>query len=92
MGIVNGTDCEVKRLGDVIINVSNAEGNCVSITLKDALFVPSLEDRSKGAYLRLMIVRRANQVGCYCNFSRDEDNLVLPSGPLIRLVRSRGLT
>jgi hypothetical protein len=47
MGIVIGIDCEVEGLGDVIINVSNAEVNCVSITLKDVLFVPSLEDRSK---------------------------------------------
>jgi hypothetical protein len=92
MGIVSGIDCEVKGLGYVIINVSNAEGNCVSITLKDVLFVPSLEDMSKGAYLRLMSVGRTTQVGCYCNFSRDEYSLVLPPGPSIRLVRSRGLT
>ena len=68
MGIVSGIDCEVKGLGDVIINVSNDEGNCVLVLLKDILFVSSLEDRSKGAYLRLTSVRKATQVGCYCNF------------------------
>jgi hypothetical protein len=82
----------VKGPGDVAINISNAEGNRVAITLKDVLSVPSLEELSKGAYLRLMNVRRATKAGCQCNLSRDEDNLVLPSRSLVRLVRSRGLT
>ena len=56
------------------------------------LFVPDLEERSKGSYLRLTSVRKATQAGCHCNFSREEDNLVLPSRPPVRLVRSRGLT
>ncbi len=51
MGTVSGIDCEIKGLGDVIINVSNTEENRVAITLKDVLFVPALEGRSKGAYL-----------------------------------------
>jgi hypothetical protein len=92
MGTVSGIDCEVKELEDVTINISNAEGKHDAITLKDVLFIPSLEERSKGAYLRLMSVRRATQAGYHCNFSRDVDNLVLPSGPPVRLVRSRGLT
>ena len=77
MGIVSGIDCEVKGLGDVTINVSNAEEKSVAITLKDVLFVPSLEERSKGAYLRLMSVKRATHVGCHYNFSRDQDSMVL---------------
>ena len=56
MGTVSEIDCEVKGLGDVTINISNAEGNRVAITLKDVLFDPSLEERSKGAYLRLTSV------------------------------------
>ena len=77
MGTVNGIDCEVEGLGDVVINVSNTKGNCVSITLKDVLFVPALEQRSRGAYLKLVRVRRATHASCHCNFSRDEDNTVL---------------
>ena len=49
MGTVSGIACEVKGLGDIILTVSNIEGNRVVITLKDVLFVPDLEERSKGS-------------------------------------------
>jgi hypothetical protein len=47
MGTVSGIVFEMKGLGDVVINVSNNQGNCVAITLKDVLFVTTLEERSK---------------------------------------------
>jgi len=62
----------------------------VTIILKEFHYVPSLKERSKG-YLRLLSVKRATQVGCYCTFFKDEDVLDLLTGPLVLLVRSRGL-
>ncbi len=92
MGTISGIDYEVKGLGDITINVSNVEANLVTITLKDVLFVPSLRERSRGAYFRLMSARKATKADCRCSFSKDEDNLVLHGGPPIRLVRFKGLT
>jgi hypothetical protein len=59
----------------VLINVSDNQKNCVTITFKDVLFIPGLKERSKDAYLRLMSMR-ATMAGCHCNFSRVEDTLV----------------
>jgi hypothetical protein len=57
------------------------------------LFAPNPKERSKSAYLWLVNVRmRAILAGCQCNFLKGEDNLVLATGPYVRLVRARGLT
>jgi hypothetical protein len=91
VGNVNGIVCEVKGVGDIGVTVCNRARLPVTITLKEVLYVPDLKERSKGSYLRLLSVRRASQVGCHCNFSKDEGILDLLAGPLVLLVRYGGL-
>ena len=43
MGTVSNIDCEVEGLGDVLINVSDNQGKCVAITLKDVLFIQGMK-------------------------------------------------
>ena len=91
VGSVSGIGCEVKGVGDVEVTVCIKARLLVTLTLKEVLYVPGLREKSKGLYLRLLSVRRATQVGCHCNFSKDEDVLNLLTSPPVILVRRCGL-
>jgi len=91
VGFVSGINCEVEGVGDVEVTVCNKARLPVTITLKEVLYVPGLKDRSKGLYLRLLSVRKANRAGCHCTFSKDEDVLNLLTGSPVTVIRRCGL-
>ncbi len=82
----------MKGIGDVTAEVSEKNGKCIKITLKELLFVLDLQNRSKGAYLRLMSVTKAKLAGCQCIFAKDEDNLELENKSSVELFSAKRLT
>jgi hypothetical protein len=57
MGTVSGIDCKIEGSGGISFYVHGKDGKPVHMILNNVLYVPSLENRSGGSYLRLTSVR-----------------------------------
>jgi hypothetical protein len=84
-------DCPIRGVSSIFVTTVDSFGAPLSFTLLNALYIPYLVERSKGTYLRLLIIRMAADAGLNFTFSSSKDYISYPPGLTIDLVRLHNL-